>query len=90
MSEIKINTTNLDNRIKELETLKSTVEGIVVSAATKQGGGQSIDMINKVDRQYADIRCYMLQMINNSISFFKKVSADEKAADQEAAAVISE
>lgn len=71
MSEIKINTVNLNIEILKLKILKKRIEDSNVKCPTVVGGGTSIQELENICNGYKLLHSKMLLLVSNTIAFMK-------------------
>lgn len=85
MSEIKINTSTFEEKIQRLKDLSQTCEDIEIKEKSVVGSGESVAMVTVIDKEYTALRKSLLNLIENSISFFENIKISVTSADEEAA-----
>lgn len=90
MSEIKINTTSLEENIAKLKKYKAQLEAdsSKYKYISTHGSGESVELIMEIDKYFMSIKASMLTMLTNSITFFENIEGSVVGADEEAAAAI--
>ena len=88
MAEISVNVELLEEKIQKIRELKSTCDEIDVATETLSGSGQSIDIIQLIDKEYPLLKSAVGELLTNSISFFENVKNSMIKADTEASAKI--
>ena len=87
-TEIKINLEKLEGEIKKPRDLAESCSGIDTAEKSVVGGGQSINMVTALDKEYADLKQALKQLIENSAGFFENIRNSAISADEEAAGKI--
>lgn len=87
MKEIQINTSILQQKIESLSSLKDECADVDTKMKKLSGSGETINIINSIDKEYESIKAELVSLIQNSIDFFENtmgsvVDADKTAADK--------
>lgn len=87
-TEIKINLAKLEGEIKKLKDLAESCDEIDVTEKSVVGGGQSINMVAAIDKEYSGLKQALKQLLENSAGFFENIRDSAISADEEAAGKI--
>lgn len=85
MVKINANIAAMEEKIGRLKTLRTECEAIEATANTVVGSGMSIEVVQAVDVEYAQIKTAVLTLLDNSIAFFNNVKQSLVEADVKAA-----
>lgn len=88
MSEINVNVDSFGTSIQSLRTLKTTCEAIDVTEISIVGSGECVNILNSIDKEYANVKSAFLTLLENSILFFENVQNSIMEADEQASATM--
>ena len=88
MIQINVNAELLEGKIQKIRDLKTTCDGIEVASEPLSGSGESIDLLQLIDEEYALLKAEIGNLLSNSVSFFEGIKNSMIAADQKAAGKI--
>lgn len=88
MNQINLNIDLLDEKIQKINNLKLTCDVIDVNEVPLSGSGESIAIIQLVDKEYSLLKSAVVTLLQNSVSFFENVKNSMIEADSEASAKI--
>lgn len=71
---LKINSPLISGTIENLEGIKTRMEGNPVKVPEKQGSGETVDMLEKIAKEYKNMYDAMLDLNTQTISYLKIVS----------------
>ena len=84
MAEININLLVIDNAISKLQALKSKCVSAKTAAPTTVGGGQTVNELEKIAKQYQDIDLHLELLVGNTISFLTNLKSSYNKSEQKA------
>lgn len=88
MNQINLNIDLLDEKIQKINNLKLTCDVIDVNEVPLSGSGESIAIIQLVDKECSLLKSAVVTLLQNSVSFFENVKNSMIEADSEASAKI--
>lgn len=88
MAEINIDVEKLNSKINKLKQIESRIQNINMKPDSVVGGGESIEVLHSISKQYEIIQQSMLTLINDSINFFENVENSFVSSDNTAASKI--
>lgn len=85
MSEINVKVEVLEEKIRKLIELKVACNKVSITECPVEGSGDSINMLNVLDKEYAFVKNAFQILLDNSIIFFNDVKVNMLGADEAAA-----
>lgn len=88
MAEIKINVSEINNAIAQLQSLKTEIDSCP-AAPEIVGGGKTINELEDILQLYLDFNADLSGLVSNTIAFFQNVRDSYIESDEMAARMIA-